>query len=60
MYINAIKDNTFFINGETLELAKAEKKRQEKACESTNPQIKEIAETALLVKILFSAPKFSA
>lgn len=45
--LNAIKDNTFFINGETLELAKAEKKRQEKACESTNPQIKEIAETAL-------------
>ena len=30
-----------------MDLAKAEKKRQEKACESTNPQIKEIAETAL-------------
>lgn len=45
--LKAIKDNTFFINGETLELAESEKKCQEEASESTNPQIRDIAETAL-------------
>ncbi len=45
--LKAIKDNTFFINGETLKLAESEKKRQEAARASTDPHLKNIAETAL-------------
>ena len=45
--LKAIKDNVFFINQETLEAAEKEKKVQENACESENPQTQEVAQKAL-------------
>lgn len=45
--LKAIKDIVFFINENTLESAESEKKRQEDATKSSDPQIRNIAETAL-------------
>lgn len=45
--LKAIKENIFFINSSTLSAAEKERERQKMECESTDPQIKDVAQNAI-------------